>query len=59
VKTFWSALQDIAQPGSYISGDFGGKPLGYNLIRQYNKIGTPIVSTTNTGVKTITGRNGY
>lgn len=59
VKTFWEALQDIAQPGSYISGDFGGRPLGYNLIRQYNKIGTPIVSTTNTGVRAIIGRNGY
>ena len=59
VKTFWAALQDVAQPGSYISGDFGGRPLGYNLIRQYNKIGTPIVSTTNTGVRAIIGRNGY
>lgn len=59
VKTFWVALQDVAQPGSYISGDFGGRPLGYNLIRQYNKIGTPIVSTTNTGVRAIIGRNGY
>ena len=59
VKTFWSALQDIAQPGSYISGDYVNFPLGYNLIRQYKKINTPIISKTNTGVTTLIGRNRY